>query len=41
MSQLTLAASPLASYWWIAQMKHALPPTIFFFFVGFNLCWQT
>src|SRR5258708_23537219 len=22
--------------WWIAQVKHALPPTIFFF-VGFNL----
>ena len=22
--------------WWLAQMKHALPPTIFFF-VGFNL----
>ena len=22
--------------WWLAQLKHALPPTIFFF-VGFNL----
>jgi hypothetical protein len=22
--------------WWLAQVKHALPPTIFFF-VGFNL----
>ena len=25
-----------AATWWLAQMKHALPPTIFFF-VGFNL----
>src|SRR6266545_2463987 len=42
MSQPALAASapaPLlrrAFDWWIAQVKHALPPTIFFF-VGFNL----
>jgi hypothetical protein len=26
----------LAFYWWLAQVKHVLPPTIFFF-VGFNL----
>src|SRR3954451_15665433 len=25
-----------ALYWWLAQVKHALPPTIFFF-IGFNL----
>jgi hypothetical protein len=25
-----------AFYWWLAQVKHVLPPTIFFF-VGFNL----
>jgi hypothetical protein len=25
-----------ALYWWLAQVRHALPPTIFFF-VGFNL----
>jgi hypothetical protein len=42
MSQPTLApfASVLflrrAFHWWIAQVRHALPPTIFFF-VGFNL----
>jgi hypothetical protein len=42
MSQLTLATSapaPLlrrAFDWWLAQVQHALPPTIFFF-VGFNL----
>src|SRR6478736_6772950 len=42
MSQPALAASApiprlrLAFNWWLAQMKHALPPTIFFF-VGFNL----
>src|SRR5216683_7208865 len=42
MSQPALAASPPAPFlrrafdWWIAQVKHALPPTIFFF-VGFNL----
>jgi hypothetical protein len=42
MSQPAFAASrptPLlrrAVFWWLAQVKHALPPTIFFF-VGFNL----
>jgi hypothetical protein len=42
MSQPAIAAStpaPLlrrAVAWWLAQVKHALPPTIFFF-VGFNL----
>jgi hypothetical protein len=42
MSQRAFAAStsiPLlrrAVTWWLAQVKHALPPTIFFF-VGFNL----
>jgi hypothetical protein len=42
MSQPAIAAStsiPLlrrAFAWWLAQVKHALPPTIFFF-VGFNL----
>src|SRR6188472_3217751 len=34
MSQPTIAASAFA--WWLAQVKHALPPTVFFF-VGFNL----
>ena len=42
MSQPAIAAStptPLlrrAVTWWLAQVKHALPPTIFFF-IGFNL----
>ena len=42
MSQPAIAAStptPLmrrAVTWWLSQVKHALPPTIFFF-VGFNL----
>ena len=42
MSQPALAASAPAPFlrrafdWWLAQVKHALPPTIFFF-VGFNL----
>jgi hypothetical protein len=42
MNQPAPAASTPASFlgrtfdWWIAQVKHALPPTIFFF-VGFNL----
>jgi len=42
MSQPAIAASaspPIwrrAFDWWLAQVKHALPPTIFFF-VGFNL----
>ena len=40
MSQFALAVSiPVLRRvfdWWLAQMKHALPPTIFFF-VGFNL----
>jgi hypothetical protein len=42
MSQPAIAAStptPLlrrAVIWWLAQVKHALPPTIFFF-IGFNL----
>ena len=42
MSQSAVAASTQTSFlrrafdWWLAQVKHALPPTIFFF-VGFNL----
>jgi hypothetical protein len=42
MSQPAIAASTPALLlrravtWWLAQVKHALPPTIFFF-VGFNL----
>src|SRR6476619_7892710 len=42
MSQPAIAASTptallrRAVSWWLAQVKHALPPTIFFF-VGFNL----
>ena len=42
MSQPAIADSMLATLarrafkWWLAQVKHALPPTIFFF-VGFNL----
>jgi hypothetical protein len=42
MSQLTLTTSARVRFlrqafdWWVAQVKHALPPTIFFF-VGFNL----
>jgi hypothetical protein len=42
MSQPAIAASAPTSFlrrafeWWVAQVKHALPPTIFFF-VGFNL----
>lgn len=42
MSQRTIAASASTPFlrrafdWWLAQVKHALPPTIFFF-VGFNL----
>src|SRR3954447_5462085 len=42
MSQRTMAASAPTSLlrrivtWWLAQVRHALPPTIFFFF-GFNL----
>jgi hypothetical protein len=42
MSQSAIAASASTSFlrwafdWWLAQVKHALPPTIFFF-VGFNL----
>jgi hypothetical protein len=42
MSQFTLATSARLPFlrrafdWWLAQVKHALPPTIFFF-VGFNL----
>jgi hypothetical protein len=42
MSQFTLANSARAPFlrrafdWWLAQVKHAPPPTIFFF-VGFNL----
>jgi hypothetical protein len=42
MSQPAMLAPALAPFlrrafdWWIAQVKHALPPTIFFF-VGFNL----
>ena len=42
MNQPALAASAPAPFlrrafdWWLAQVKHVLPPTIFFF-VGFNL----
>ena len=42
MDQPALAASTPAPFlrrafdWWLAQVKHVLPPTIFFF-VGFNL----
>src|SRR6188472_3200612 len=42
MSQPAIAASKptallrRAATWWITQVKHALPPTIFFF-IGFNL----
>src|SRR6266850_5775017 len=42
MSQPAIAASTPTPFlrralaWWLAQVKHALPPTIFFFF-GFNL----
>ncbi len=42
MSQPAITASAPAPFlrrafdWWLAQVKHALPPTIFFF-VGFNL----
>src|SRR3954470_8707609 len=42
MSQRTMAASAPTSLlrrivtWWLAQVRHALPPTIFFF-IGFNL----
>src|ERR1700745_853800 len=42
MNQSTMAASAptlglrRAFDWWLAQVKHVLPPT-FFFFVGFNL----
>lgn len=42
MSQPVLAAAASTPFlrrvfhWWIAQVRHALPPTIFFF-VGFNL----
>src|SRR3954466_12076921 len=42
MNQPTLAASAPSPFlrrafaWWLAQAKHALPPTIFFF-IGFNL----
>lgn len=42
MSQPAIAASAPMPFWrrafdwWLAQVKHALPPTIFFF-VGFNL----
>jgi hypothetical protein len=42
MSQPAIAASTPTAFlrravnWWLAQVKHALPPTIFFF-VGFNL----
>ena len=42
MSQHAIAASVPAPFWrrafdwWLAQLKHVLPPTIFFF-VGFNL----
>jgi len=42
MSQPALASSSPAPFlrrgfdWWLAQVKHALPPTIFFF-IGFNL----
>src|SRR4029453_1122835 len=42
MNQPALAATAPAPFlrrafdWWLAQVKHVLPPTIFFF-VGFNL----
>jgi hypothetical protein len=38
MSQPAIAVPFLrrAFEWWLAQVKHMLPPT-FFFFVGFNL----
>jgi hypothetical protein len=42
MHEPALAASAPTSllrrlfYWWLAQVKHVLPPTIFFF-IGFNL----
>ena len=42
MTQPAIAASPPTPFlrravgWWLAQVKHAVPPTIFFF-VGFNL----
>jgi hypothetical protein len=41
MSQPAIASAPTPALrrvvtWWLAQVKHALPPTIFFF-VGFNL----
>src|SRR5215475_5035155 len=42
MTQPAMAASARATFvhrafdWWLAQVKHVLPPTIFFF-VGFNL----
>src|SRR5437764_13376588 len=42
MDQPALASSTPAPFlrgafgWWLAQVKHVLPPTIFFF-VGFNL----
>src|SRR3954470_11035922 len=42
MNQPTIAGSSPAPFlrrgfdWWLAQVKHVLPPTIFFF-VGFNL----
>ena len=42
MSHSAIAASAPAPFlcrafdWWLAQVKHALPPTIFFL-VGFNL----
>jgi hypothetical protein len=42
MSEPAIAASTPTTllrrvvYWWLAQVRHALPPTIFFF-IGFNL----
>ena len=41
MSQIVTASAPApflrrAFAWWVAQVKHVVPPTIFFF-VGFNL----
>jgi len=42
MSKSAIAASARAPFprrafdWWLAQVEHALPPTILFF-VGFNL----
>jgi len=42
MSQVVFSSSAPAPLlrrgfdWWLAQVKHALPPTIFFF-IGFNL----